>query len=94
MRMQCLFAITILESPARAKAIRPPRIAWRATETRSCRQGAFPPARGDRKSTEMQQMLRALGADPIGTTPREFASFLSLETGKTRKTIKASGIRP
>lgn len=45
-------------------------------------------------SPEMQKMLRARGADPIGTTSREFASFLSEETAKTRKTIKAAGIRP
>ncbi len=46
------------------------------------------------KSAEIKEKLQALGADPIGTTPREFASFLLVETEKTRKTIKASGIRP
>lgn len=45
------------------------------------------------RSAEIQDKLRALGADPIGTTPREFALFLAAETEKTRKTIKTSGMR-
>ncbi len=46
------------------------------------------------KSAEIQEKLRALGAEPIGTTSQEFASFLSEQMEKTRKTIKASGMRP
>ncbi len=46
------------------------------------------------KSAEIREKLQALGAEPIGTTPQEFASFMSAQTEKLRKTIKASGIRP
>jgi tripartite-type tricarboxylate transporter receptor subunit TctC len=42
------------------------------------------------KSPEMQQKLHALGAVPIGNTPRQFAAYLSAETDKARKTIKIS----
>lgn len=45
------------------------------------------------QSAEVRDKLRALGAEPMGTTPREFASFLSAEMDKTRKTVKASGMR-
>ncbi len=46
------------------------------------------------KSAEMRDKLRALGADPIGDTPQQFAAFLAAEVAKARKTIKASGMRP
>lgn len=46
------------------------------------------------KGADIQEKFRTLGAEPLGTTPREFASFLSAELEKTQKTIKASGMRP
>jgi tripartite-type tricarboxylate transporter receptor subunit TctC len=45
------------------------------------------------KSAEIQEKLSAMGADPIGTTPQEFASFLSAQLVSMRKTIEASGVR-
>lgn len=44
------------------------------------------------KTPEIRDKLHALGADPIGTTPQEFASFMSAQTAKLRKTIEAAGI--
>lgn len=46
------------------------------------------------KSAETREKLRALGTDPIGTTPREFALFLSAQMETTRKTMNTSGMRP
>jgi len=45
------------------------------------------------KSTAIQDELHARAAEPIGTTPREFASFMSAQTEKLHKTIEASGMR-
>lgn len=45
------------------------------------------------KSAEIRDRLHAQGADAIGSTPREFAAFLSAEMEQTRKTVKASGMR-
>ncbi len=46
------------------------------------------------KSAEIQDKLQALGAEPVGSTPREFASLLAAQTESMRKTVKASGMRP
>jgi tripartite-type tricarboxylate transporter receptor subunit TctC len=45
------------------------------------------------KSAEIQEKLHAMGTEPIGTTPREFASFMSAQREKFRKTIEATGMR-
>ena len=46
------------------------------------------------KSPDIKDTLHALGAEPVGSTPREFASLLSAQTALLRKTIEASGMRP
>lgn len=46
------------------------------------------------KSSEIQEKLLALGAEPVGSTPVEFASLLSRQAEAMRKTIEASGIHP
>lgn len=45
------------------------------------------------KSTEIQDKLQALGLEPIGTTPREFAAFMLAQKEKMRKTVEAAGLR-
>lgn len=45
------------------------------------------------KSAEIQDKLQAIGAEPVGSTPREFASILSAQSEIMRKTIDASGMR-
>lgn len=45
------------------------------------------------KSAEIQDKLQAIGAEPVGSTPREFALLLSAQTQMMRKTIEASGMR-
>ncbi len=45
------------------------------------------------KKPEFQERLRVLGADPIGTTPREFGVFLVEQNEKFRKLVDAAGLR-
>jgi tripartite-type tricarboxylate transporter receptor subunit TctC len=45
------------------------------------------------KSTEFQDRVRALGADPIGSSPREFGAFLVEQNEKFRKLVDAAGLR-
>ncbi len=45
------------------------------------------------KTPELQERLRALGTDPIGTSPREFGSFLVEQNEKFRKLVEAAGLR-
>jgi tripartite-type tricarboxylate transporter receptor subunit TctC len=45
------------------------------------------------RSTETQDRLIALGCEPVGNTPREFAAFVSAERDKWAKVIKQAGIR-
>jgi len=45
------------------------------------------------KTAEFQEKLRVLGADPIGTTPREFGTFLVEQNEKFRKLIDVAGLR-
>lgn len=45
------------------------------------------------KSAEILDKLQAIGAEPVGSTPREFALLLSAQTQIMRKTIEASGMR-
>ena len=41
----------------------------------------------------MQEKLRALGADPIVSGPREFGGFLVEQNEKFRKLVNAAGLR-
>jgi tripartite-type tricarboxylate transporter receptor subunit TctC len=45
------------------------------------------------KRPEVIERIRALGADPIGTTPREFTTFLSEQIEVTRRIMDAAGLR-
>lgn len=42
---------------------------------------------------EIRQSLVAQGADPVGSTPGEFAAFMKSESGKWARVIQAAGIR-
>jgi tripartite-type tricarboxylate transporter receptor subunit TctC len=42
---------------------------------------------------EMKELILAQGAQPVGSTPEEFASFLKSETAKWARVIKAANIR-
>jgi tripartite-type tricarboxylate transporter receptor subunit TctC len=44
-------------------------------------------------SAEVRQELAALGAEPVGDTPEEFAAFLRAETARWGKIIQEKGIR-
>ena len=44
-------------------------------------------------SREMKERLLALGAEPVGNRPDEFAAFVKLEIQKYAKVIKASGAK-
>jgi len=41
---------------------------------------------------ELQARLSAMGSDPVGSTPDEFATFLKTETEKWERVAKAAGI--
>jgi tripartite-type tricarboxylate transporter receptor subunit TctC len=45
------------------------------------------------KRPEVIEKIRALGADPIGTTPREFTAFMSEQIEVTRRIMEAAGMR-
>jgi tripartite-type tricarboxylate transporter receptor subunit TctC len=45
------------------------------------------------RSTATQDRLVALGSDPVGNAPREFAAFVSAERDKWAKVIKQAGIK-
>lgn len=42
---------------------------------------------------EVRERIRALGADVVGNTPKEFAAFLQSELVKWEKVVKASGAK-
>jgi len=42
---------------------------------------------------EVTERLSALGAEPVGSTPEEFASFINVEITKLDKVVKAVGAR-
>jgi tripartite-type tricarboxylate transporter receptor subunit TctC len=44
-------------------------------------------------TAEMKERLAANGADPVGNTPAEFATFIKAENEKWAKIVKASGAR-
>jgi tripartite-type tricarboxylate transporter receptor subunit TctC len=43
---------------------------------------------------EIRGRLGAAGADPIGTTPEQFATYIRSEIDKWGKLVKISGVRP
>jgi tripartite-type tricarboxylate transporter receptor subunit TctC len=43
---------------------------------------------------EIKERFFADGADPIGSTPEEFAAFIRSETVKWAKVVKSAGIKP
>ena len=44
-------------------------------------------------SADMRERLAAQGADPVGNTPEQFATFIKAEIDKWAKIVKASGAR-
>ena len=46
------------------------------------------------KTSELQERLSNLGADPIGSTQQELAAYLPQQLEKMRKAVKDSGARP
>lgn len=44
------------------------------------------------KTAAMRERLTAMGADPVGNTPEEFAGFLRGEIAKWGKVVKAAGL--
>lgn len=48
---------------------------------------------GTIKTPEMQARFIALGADPVGSSPEEFAAFVSRDTEKYARIVKISGAR-
>jgi tripartite-type tricarboxylate transporter receptor subunit TctC len=46
------------------------------------------------KLPDVAERFRLDGAEPVGSTPQEFAAFLKAETQKWTKVIKAAGIKP
>jgi tripartite-type tricarboxylate transporter receptor subunit TctC len=45
------------------------------------------------KTSEFRDRLLSVGAEPLGTTPEEYARFVQTEIAKWAKVIKAAGIR-
>lgn len=43
-------------------------------------------------SPELRERLSAIGAEPVGSTPEQFAALLKSETEKWRQVVKAAGI--
>ena len=41
---------------------------------------------------EVRKLLESLGAEILGTTPKEYAAFIRAEIDKWGKVIKAAGI--
>jgi tripartite-type tricarboxylate transporter receptor subunit TctC len=46
------------------------------------------------QSAEIKDRFASDGADPVGSTPEEFAAFLRAETAKWSKVVKNAGIQP
>jgi tripartite-type tricarboxylate transporter receptor subunit TctC len=42
---------------------------------------------------EVREKLQGLGADPVGSTPEQYAAFIQAEIAKWAKVIKAAGIK-
>jgi len=45
------------------------------------------------KLPELRDKLTQQGADPVGSTPEEFAAYIKAETIKWEKVVKASGAK-
>ncbi len=45
------------------------------------------------RSSEMRDTLVKQGAEPVGSTPREFGAFIKAETAKYAKVIKEAGVK-
>jgi tripartite-type tricarboxylate transporter receptor subunit TctC len=45
------------------------------------------------RTPDIQSKFIALGADPVGSSPAEFAAFIKRETGKYAKVIRVSGAK-
>ena len=43
---------------------------------------------------DVRRRLQADGADPVGSSPEEFAALLRVETAKWAKVVKDAGIQP
>jgi tripartite-type tricarboxylate transporter receptor subunit TctC len=43
------------------------------------------------RAPEMAEKLHAVGADPVGTSPSEFAAFLRKETDRWDRVLRESG---
>jgi tripartite-type tricarboxylate transporter receptor subunit TctC len=43
---------------------------------------------------EVKEKLLAQGAEPVGSTPSEFAAFIKAEIAKWAKVAKAAGLSP
>ena len=46
------------------------------------------------KTAEFQERLLTTGAEPLGTTPQEYASHIRAQLAQMRHAIKVSGARP
>ncbi|MGH8104545.1 MAG: tripartite tricarboxylate transporter substrate-binding protein, partial [bacterium] len=46
------------------------------------------------RQSETHERLSKDGADPVGSTPKEFGRFMQSEIDKWRKVIRAAGIQP
>jgi tripartite-type tricarboxylate transporter receptor subunit TctC len=45
------------------------------------------------KTPQMRERFSAMGADPVGNSPEQFAAFLKTEMTKWAKLVKAAGIK-
>ncbi len=46
------------------------------------------------EAPEMRQALTAQGADPLGSTPEEFAAMIATDIAKWKKVVASAGIKP
>jgi len=46
------------------------------------------------QSADVRERLSGDGADPVGSTPEEFATFLRAETAKWAKVVRDAGLQP
>mgnify|MGYP003942202633 CR=1 FL=1 len=49
--------------------------------------------RNDRAAEAAAEELRSLGAEPVGSSPAEFAAYIRAEADKYARVIKASGAK-